>query len=156
VRILKMTTSIAATVVALTISLAGVTTAHAATGPGAEAAGVIAGPRVVAVEAGLDPRLAAATDLELLLFLMTGAGPLADAHPELLAEFGIHSVSPPEQVEQITPVAEAFLAAYPAFSMTWGPAIRSADPLVVTQGTRGFLTDFIEFVESSCRPSCSV
>lgn len=156
-----MTTSIAAAVAALTISLAGVMAAHAATGPGVEAAGVIgtsamAGPRVVAVDAGLDPRLAAATDLELLLFLMTGAGALADAHPELLDEFGIHSVSPPEQVEQITPVAEAFLAAYPAFSTTWGPAIRSADPLVVSRGTRGFLTDFVEFVESSCRPSCSV
>lgn len=149
----RITVLSTAAVVAFAVSLGGAAPAGAAAGA---SLGFGAGPRaqaVAAVDAPLDPRIATATDLELLTLLMTGRGSLADAHPELIAEFGLTPVSDAAAV-QMAPIAAQFLALYPAFSSTWAPQIRSTDPLVREQGVNGYMTAFIEFVMENCRPSC--
>lgn len=153
---LKKTARLTSALVALALSLTGASSAYGATGYAApEVAATSVGVQAVGDEAALDPRLASSTDLELLLLLMTGRGVLADAHPELIAELGI-TVSTAAEAGRMAPVAEQFLAVYPAFSTTWAPAIRSTDPAVRDQGISGFMTDFMAYVMSYCRPSCTV
>lgn len=153
----KKTTFLTSTFVAAALSLMGASTAYGATGYAAPdgAPLVSIGLQAAGDEAGLDPRLASSTDLELLLLLMTGRGVLAEAHPELIAEFGI-TVAPQAQADGMAPIAEQFLAVSPAFATTWAPAIRSADPAVVDEGISGYMTDFMAYVMSHCRPSCTV
>ncbi|MDF2508500.1 MAG: hypothetical protein K0Q52_2359 [Microbacterium sp.] len=153
----KRTTLFTSAFVAIALSLTGASVAHGATGYATpeDAATASAGLQAAGDEAGLDPRLASSTDLELVMLLLTGRGVLADAHPELIGERGI-AVSTEAEAAEMTPVAEQFLAAYPAFSTTWAPAIRSTDPAVVGQGIFGFMTDFLAYVKSYCRPSCTV
>ncbi|MGV2903050.1 hypothetical protein ACNPM4_15385 [Microbacterium sp. AGC62] len=153
----KKTAFFTSAVVALTLSLTGVSSAHGATGYSAPeaAAATSAGLQAAGDEADLDPRLASSTDLELLLLVMTGRGALADAHPELIAELGV-TVSTQAQADAMAAIAAQFLTVSPAFSATWAPAIRSTDPAVRDQGISGFMTDFMAYVMSHCRPSCTV
>ncbi|PRA80696.1 hypothetical protein [Microbacterium sp. MYb66] len=156
----KKTAFLGSAVVALALSLAGATSAQGAAGPMADLTGavvsgaVVSGEKVAAAADGLDPRLASATDLELVSLLLTGSGALADAHPELVTEFGLRVLTA-EKAAAMVPVAEQFLATHPVFTTTWAPAIRSADPLLVDQGINGFMTDFMDYVARSCRPSCT-
>ncbi|NJI59905.1 MULTISPECIES: hypothetical protein [Microbacterium] len=153
----KKTALLTSTVVALTLSLTGVSSAYGATGYATSdvAAAASVGVQAAGDEAALDPRLASSTDLELLLLIMTGRGVLADAHPELIAELGI-TVSTQTEADGMAAIAAQFLAASPAFSATRAPAIRSTDPAVRDQGISGFMTDFMAYVMSHCRPSCTV
>lgn len=153
----QKTTCLASAVVALTLSLTGVSSASAATGHAAPqvAAATSSGVHAAALGAALDPRLASSTDLDLLMLIMTGRGTLADAYPELIAELGI-TVSAQSEADAMAPVAQQFLAVSPAFSANWAPAIRSTDPAVAAEGISGFMTDFLAYVQSYCRPSCTV
>jgi hypothetical protein len=152
----KKTALLASAVVAVTLSLTGVSSAYGATVYAAPEATSATSTDLgaVAAEADLDPRLASSTDLELLLLLMTGRGVLADAPPELIAELGL-TVSTPAEADAMAPVAAQFLAVSPAFSASWAPAIRSTDAAVAGQGISGFMTDFLAYVQSHCRPSCT-
>lgn len=151
----KKTAFLSSAIVALALSLAGVTSAQGATGPmGDETGAAVSGVRIAAAAGELDPRLASATDLQLVSLVLTGRGTLADAYPELVTEFGLRVLTP-EKATAMAPVAEQFLATHPAFAATWAPAIKSTDPLLVDQGINGFMTDFMDYVARSCRPSCT-
>lgn len=106
------------------------------------------GSRAVAKHAGFDSRIASATDRDLLTLLLTGTGPIADAHPELPVELGFSRVPMDVDHEALELVTDTFVNRFSSFSTVWAPAIRSGDPIKINKGLNGFSVDFIEFVET--------
>jgi SdpC family antimicrobial peptide len=106
------------------------------------------GSRAVSKQSGFDSRIASASDRDLLTLLLTGTGPIANAHPELPLELGFPRVPMDVDSEALALVEDTFIERFPAFSTVWAPAIRSGDPIKINKGLNGFSVDFIEFVET--------
>lgn len=136
-----------ALVVALTSF--GAAPAHADGATNVRAASAGSDPsRAVATNPSFDGRIASASDRDLLILLLTGTGPIAEAHPELPVELGFSETPMPINEQGLALVTDTFIAKYPKYMGVWSPAIKSGDPVKINQGLNGFMLDFIEFVET--------
>lgn len=91
-------------------------------------------------------RLEGFTDQDLLKLILTGTGPIADAHPELPVEMGFDGTQPIPDDAFLNSFIVAYLLHSPEFGTTWSKQMRSGDLITVEQGITSFQADFLDYL----------
>lgn len=85
---------------------------------------------------GLNSTRQESTNKNLVMLLLTGTGPMADAHPEVVDDLGFKKVREKPAPEQAEKFADYFLKENPTFQTEVAEPVLSGNPLKVEKGLK--------------------